>query len=133
MDKQRIYSDAVREPADKLWSNCLRVGDQIFVSGMTARGDDGETVLGGDEYAQAKVIFTKIKNLVEAAGGVVDDVVKMTIFVTDITKNTQVWDARREFFSGDFPACTLVEVSALAKPEILVEIEALAIAGCSTN
>jgi len=133
MDKQRIYSDAVREPADRLWSNCLRVGDQIFVSGMTARGDDGETVLGNDEYAQAKVIFTKIKNLVEAAGAAIDDVVKMTIFVTDIANNTQVWEARREFFSGDFPACTLVEVSALAKPEILLEIEALAVAGCSTH
>ncbi|MGX4694303.1 RidA family protein [Streptomyces sp. JNUCC 63] len=133
MKKQRIYSDAVREPADKMWSNCLRIGDLIMVSGMTARGQDRETVLGDTAYEQAEVIFQKIKDLVEAAGGVMDDVVKMTIFVTDMSDNSEVWKARQEFFSGDFPACTLVEVSALAKPEILLEIEAIAVAGCSAD
>ena len=54
------------------------------------------------------------------------DVVKITIFLTEIANNTKVWQARREFFTGDFPASTLVEVSALAAPEILVEIEAVA-------
>ncbi len=54
------------------------------------------------------------------------DVVKITIFLTEIANNTKVWQARREFFAGDFPASTLVEVSALAAPEILVEIEAVA-------
>ena len=86
---------------------------------MTARGMDGATILGDNEYDQAKVVFDKIKNLVEAAGGVMDDVVKMTIFVTDIANNADVWKARQEFFTGDFPACTLVQVAALAKPEIL--------------
>lgn len=130
--KQRIRSEAVREPADRLWSNCYRIGDLVLVSGMTARADDGETVVGG-EYEQARVIFTKIKNLVEAAGAVMDDVVKMTIYVTDIARNRAVWQAREEFFTGDFPACTLVEVSALAKPEILLEIEAIAVVGCSAD
>jgi 2-iminobutanoate/2-iminopropanoate deaminase len=55
--------------------------------------------------------------------------VKITVFLTDIKNNTKVWAARREFFSGDFPASTLVEVSALAVPEILVEIEAVAYIG----
>lgn len=131
MQKTRVYSEEVPEPAPGTWSNCLNVGDLIFVSGMTARDKDRETVLGDNEYEQAKVVFTKIKHLVEAAGAVMDDVVKMTIFVTDIANNLQVWEARREFFSGDFPACTLVEVSNLAKPEILLEIEALAISGSS--
>lgn len=129
----RHRSPEVREPADGMWSNCLRVGEQVWISGMTSRGPDGQTVLGEDEYAQAKVVFTKIKNLVEAAGAVMDDIVKMTIFVTDISNNTGVWKARQEFFTGDFPACTLVEVSSLAKPEILLEIEATAVAGCSTS
>ena len=57
----------------------------------------------------------------------------MTIFVTDIKKNTEVWRARSEFFSGDFPTCSLVEVKGLAKPEILVEIEAVAHIGCSAE
>jgi 2-iminobutanoate/2-iminopropanoate deaminase len=64
--------------------------------------------------------------MVEAAGGAMADVVKVTIYVIDIKNNVKVWAARREFFTGDFPASTLVEVSALAAPEILVEIEAIA-------
>ncbi|HEY9330324.1 MAG TPA: RidA family protein [Streptomyces sp.] len=133
MKKQRFTSDAVREPADKMWSNCLRVDDRIWISGMTARAADGESLLGDTAYEQATVVFQKIKDLVEAAGGAMDDVVKMTIFVTDMSDNAQVWKARQEFFSGDFPACSLVQVAALAKPEILLEIEATAIAGCSKD
>lgn len=131
--RMRCVSDSVTEPADGLWSNCVRVGDLAFVSGMTSRGPDGVTVLGGDEYEQAQVVFGKIQALVEAAGGVMDDVVKMTIFVTRMQHNTKVWDARREYFTGDFPACTLVEVSSLAKPEILLEIEATAVIGSSAR
>jgi enamine deaminase RidA (YjgF/YER057c/UK114 family) len=71
--------------------------------------------------------------MVEAAGGVMNDVVKMTIFVTRIAHNTEVWRARKAFFTDDFPACTLVEVRSLAKPEILLEIEAIAHVGCSAN
>ncbi|MBO3276948.1 RidA family protein [Pseudomonas schmalbachii] len=131
MLKQRVYSPSVNEPADKLWSNAMTVGGFVFVSGMTARGADRETVLGENEYEQAKVVFQKIKDMVSAAGGVMNDIVKMTIFVTNIKNNTQVWKAREKFFSGDFPTCTLVEVSSLAKPEILLEIEAIGYVGCS--
>lgn len=131
MTKERIISDAVREPAEKMWSNCLKIGNQLYVSGMTARGPDGNSILGDNEYEQAKVVFQKIKDLVEAGGAQMDDVVKMTIYVTNIKNNTGVWQARQAFFTGDYPACTLVEVSALAKPEILLEIEAIAILGCS--
>ena len=60
-----------------------------------------------------------------------DNLVKMTIYVVDINNNTEVWRARREFFSGDFPTSTLVEVRSLAKPEVLVEIEAVAYLGKS--
>lgn len=133
MKKTRVYSDQVLEPAEGTWSNCLTVGEFVFVSGLTSRGKDREVVLGENEYEQSKVIFQKIKDLIEAAGAQMDDTVKMTIFVTNIANNLQVWDARREFFSGDFPACTLVEVSALAKPEILVEIEAIAVIGSSSK
>ena len=59
----------MREPAPQLWSNCMVVGDVAYVSGMTARGPDGQTVIGDDEYQQSKVIFQKIKDLVIAAGG----------------------------------------------------------------
>lgn len=131
--KQRVVSPEVNEPPPQLWSNCLKVGDIAYVSGMTSRGADRETVLGDSEYEQARVVFGKIRDLVSAAGGVMDDVVKMTIFVTRIDRNTEVWRARKEFFAGDFPACTLVQVAALAKPEILLEIEAVAHIGCSRS
>ncbi|TFW32903.1 RidA family protein [Massilia horti] len=131
MNKERIISPAVVEPPEGLWSNCLRVGNIAYISGMTARGPDRETILGDNEYDQAKVVFQKIKDLVEAAGGVMNDIVKMTIFVTRIEHNTDVWRARKEFFTGDFPACTLVQVSKLAKGQILLEIEAIAHIGCS--
>jgi len=126
MTIRRVISPDVAEPPAERWSNCLVVDGVAYVSGMTARSADAKALASMDEYAQAKVIFGKIKSLVEAAGGAMSDVVKITIFLTEIANNTKVWQARREFFTGDFPASTLVEVSALAAPEILVEIEAVA-------
>ena len=81
---------------------------------------------GGGEYEQAKLIFSRMESLLKAAGGSLRDVAKLTIFVTNIGNREQVWKARKEHFDGAFPACTLVEVSALA-PGIHVEIEAVAI------
>jgi 2-iminobutanoate/2-iminopropanoate deaminase len=118
----RITSPAVPEPPAGTWSNCLVVGGIAYIAGMTARGSEAE----GDEYVQAKAIFSKIRHLVEATGGSMADVVKVTIFVTDITQREKVWQARREFFTGNFPASTLVQVAALADPMLKVEIEAVA-------
>ena len=129
--RTRVSTPKVAEPAPGLWSNAIRVGDVLHVSGMVSRANDGVTIQGANEYEQAKVIFGKIRHLVEAAGGSMADVAKVTIYVTDISHNTEVWRARKEAFTGDFPASTLVEVSALAKPEILVEIEAVAYIGSS--
>ena len=129
--RTRVSSPKVAEPAPGLWSNAIRVGDVLHVSGMTSRANDGATIVGANEYEQARAIFAKIRHLVEAAGGTMADVAKVTIYVTNIKQNTEVWRARKEAFTGDFPASTLVEVSALAKPEILVEIEAIAYIGSS--
>ena len=129
--RTRVSSPKVAEPAPGLWSNAIRIGDVVHVSGMTSRANDGATIEGANEYEQAKVIFGKIRHLVEAAGGSMADVAKVTIYVTNIKNNTEVWRARKEAFTGDFPASTLVEVSALAKPQILVEIEAIAYIGSS--
>ena len=123
---QRVTSPAAPEPPPERWSNCLMVDGIAYVSGMVARGANGEMPTGQDEYEQAKSIFAKIKGLLEAAGGSMADVVKITVFVVNIKNNVKVWAARREFFKGNFPVSTLVEVRALASPEILVEIEAIA-------
>lgn len=130
--KQRISSARVPEPPPQTWSNCLVVGQQVFIAGMTSR--TGTEVEGGASmYGQARAIFTKIQHLMEAAGGHMDDIVKVVIFVTDIKRREEVWQARREFFHGDFPVSTLVEVRALAVPELLVEVEAIGILGTSAT
>lgn len=121
--KIRITSPEVSEPAPGMWSNCVQVDDCLYLSGLTARAKDGQTVDGANAYEQAKVIFSKMKHLIEAAGGHMDDMVTLTVYVTDIKHNEGVWKARREFFTNDFPACALVGVAELAKPEILVEIQ----------
>ncbi len=124
--KQRMSSPHVPEPPPQTWSNCLVVGNQVFTAGMTAR--TGSEVTGGSSmYEQSRAVFTK------TAGGHMDDVVKVNIFVTDIARREEVWQARREFFTGNFPVSTLVEVSALAAPELLVEIEAVAILGAAPH
>ena len=122
----RASSPQVNEPQPGTWSNCLVAGGIAYVAGMTASGGDLT-----DEYTQAKGIFTKIRHLVEAAGGTMGDIVTVTIFVTDISQREKVWQARREFFTGDFPASTLVQVAALAHPSLKVEIEAVAHLGAS--
>ena len=122
----RYTSPKVKEPAPKLWSNCLVCDGIAYIAGLTSRNSDGVTIDGKDEYEQTKIIFQKHKALIEAAGGKMADFTKLTIFVTRIEKNKQVWEARSEFFSGNFPACSLVEVSKLATPKIYVEIEGIA-------
>lgn len=130
MPKKRIVSPKVTEPPPQTWSNCLKLGNQVFVAGMTCR--DGTTiVVGASMYEQSRATFAKIANLLKAAGAAMDDVVKLNIFVTDISRREEVWKARREFFSGDYPVSTLVEISALAVPELLVEIEAQAVIGAA--
>src|SRR5712691_7644106 len=117
----RAVSPQVNEPEPGTWSNCLVVGGIAYVAGMTASGGDLS-----DEYTQSKSIFGKIKHLLEAAGATMADIVTVTIFVTDISQREKVWQARREFFTGNFPASTLVQVAALATSALKVEINAVA-------
>lgn len=130
MPRTKIAIPTVAEAGPELWSNCIRAGDTLFISGQVARPlEGGKALVGSNEYEQAKQIFTRIQAICEGAGGSLEDVVKLTIYMVDITKNVEVWRARREFFTGDFPASTLVEVRSLATPETLVEIEAVAYLG----
>jgi 2-iminobutanoate/2-iminopropanoate deaminase len=124
----RATTPQVSEPQPETWSNCLVTNGVAYVAGMTAGGGGGDLT---DEYTQAKAIFTKIKHLVEAAGGSMADITTVTIFVTDIKNREKVWAARREFFSGNFPCSTLVQVAALATPALKVEINAIAHIGAS--
>ena len=130
---KRIRAEGVSEPPDGTWSNCLVAGNQVYIAGMTSRGGTFDTILGADAYEQSKVVFDKIRALIEAAGGTMADIVKVNVFVTDIGDREQVWRARREYFAGDFPVSTLLEVSKLAHPGMLVEIEAVGILGAGVS
>lgn len=130
MPRTKVTIPDVAEAAPGLWSNAMRAGDTLYISGQVARPFEGSPeMVGKDEYEQARHIFARIERILKAAGGTMDDLVKMTIYVVNIQKNTEVWRARREFFSGDFPTSTLVEVRSLAKPDVLVEIESVAYLG----
>ena len=129
LKKQRFVSAHVAEYPPGHWSNCIRVGDMIWLSGFTARANDLKTIQGADAYEQAKIIFTKVKHCLEAAGASMADVVNMNIYVTDMADNKAIWKARQEFFTGDFPCSTLVQVASLANPEIKLEITCQAVAG----
>lgn len=128
----RIVSDQVVEPAPGLWSNCLLAGKQAFISGLVAFEND-QVVGRNDPYRQSIFIFAAMKSLVESAGGQMADVVNLNIFVTDMKHRPAVLEARRQFFSGNFPCSTLVSVSALIHPELLVEINAIAVIGASSG
>ena len=129
MKMKTVRSPAVREPAPRTWSNAKVVGNQFFISGMTAHDGQGHVEGDGSMYDQAMRTFAKIRHLAEAAGAKMDDIVRLDIFVTDIAQRKEVWRAREQFFSGDFPCSTLVEVSALATPAVLVEITATGFIG----
>jgi 2-iminobutanoate/2-iminopropanoate deaminase len=124
---KRITSREVAEPPPKSFSQCLVAGDTIYVSGQLARNEDGSIGGDGSMLSQATIALGRIKALLEAAGASMDDVAKLTIYCTDITKRPEISAARQQFFTGDFPTSTLVEVSALAAPGLLVEIEAFAV------
>lgn len=129
MTKKRIYADVAGEPPEGTWSNCLQIDKHVYIAGMTSRSDEFNRVVGENAYEQSKVIFDKIKALIESAGGTMADIVKVNIFLTDINDRQQVWEARREYFDGDFPVSTLLEISKLVHPDMLVEIEAVGVLG----
>jgi enamine deaminase RidA (YjgF/YER057c/UK114 family) len=124
---KRIRSKDVPEPPPGTFSQCLVAGETIYVAGQHAGTADGGIGGDGSMLSQATIALAKIKALLEAAGAVMADVAKLTVYVTDISRRAEIGEARRTFFSGDFPCSTLVEISALAQPGLLVEIEAIAV------
>ena len=129
MRYEKITAEGVPEAKPNSYTNCKKVGDQVFISGMVA-WDSGFRPLGGnDAYEQSRIIFGYIKKLMEAAGGKIDDVMTITVFTTDMRHQPAFWKARAEFFSGDFPCSTLVCVHSLFLPELLVEVNAIGVIG----
>ncbi len=125
-ERQLISSGSPYEPKIG-FSRAVKAGNTIYVSGTVAWGDDGALVGPGDMYAQAKQTIRNIETALGEAGASLLDVVRTRIFVTDISRLEDAARAHGEAFGEIRPAATMVEVSRLADPEMLIEIEAVAV------
>lgn len=104
-----------------------RVGDLVFVSGQAALDASGQIVGAGDFEKQAGQAMDNLSAVLAAAGSSLEQVVKVTIYVTDMANFQKLVAIRQRYFCAPWPADTLVEVSALALPELMIEIEAVAL------
>jgi reactive intermediate/imine deaminase len=105
----------------------MRVGDLVFVSGQAAIDQNGGLVGVGDFDAQAELVFQNLARVLEAAGSSLADVVKVTIYLTDMANFPKIVELRGKWFTEPYPADTIVEVASLALPELEIEIEAIGV------
>ena len=124
--REKIFSGTPWEPKVG-YSRAIKVGDMIYVSGTTGTDPSGKVLAPGDMYAQAKQAIQNIESALKRLGLGLEYVVRTRIYVTKIDRWEDVAKAHVEFFGNIHPATSLVEVSRFIDPEMLVEIEAVAI------
>jgi enamine deaminase RidA (YjgF/YER057c/UK114 family) len=114
------------------YSHGIKIGNTLFIAGQVALDEELRIVGPGDAEAQARQTWTNIKAVVEAAGGKITDVVRVTTYVVDLADVDAIHEVRRQFFpDGDYPVATVVQAAKLGLPGLLLETEAFAVIGCS--
>lgn len=126
---RRIITAPGVAPTPKFFSQGIRVGDTIYLSGQVGMDRDGNVVGKGDMAAQTRQTIENIRLLLAAEGANLDDVVKVTMYVTDMSQADAARAVREEYFTTFPPASTGVEVKGLADPDLLIEIDAIAVVG----
>ena len=124
-DREEIRVPALGEPISH-YTDAVRVGDLLFVSGCVPTDAGGNVVGGDDVAAQARKVFENIGAILAAGGSGFEDVARVTVYLTDIDDRPLINPVRQEFFGAARPASTLIEVSRLAIPGIKIEVEAIA-------
>jgi 2-iminobutanoate/2-iminopropanoate deaminase len=126
MDKVILSSENVAKPFG-IFSQGVKVGNLVFVSGQISKNTKGEVVGKGDIRAQTRQCIENLKQVLEAGGATLENVVKVTVYVTDMENLKAIHEVRAQYFKEKYPASTLVEVSRLTTQECMIEIEAIAI------
>jgi 2-iminobutanoate/2-iminopropanoate deaminase len=122
-----IRAEGLPEPISH-YSDAVRAGDTIYVSGQASVDADGNLVGAGDVVAQARQVLENMKTVLAAAGATLDDVVKVTVYLANRDDRPKVNEVRKEYFKANRPASTLIEISRFAIEGMLIEIEAVAVA-----
>jgi len=131
MGKQQVTTSKVRAPMGH-FSQAIAIeakGRLVFISGMTARCPDGTIAGIGDVEAQTRQVCENLKSAVEAAGGTMEDICRVDVYVRNIEHFDKIHKVRREYFKAPAPASTMVEVTKMVSPEYLIEINAIAVIG----
>jgi 2-iminobutanoate/2-iminopropanoate deaminase len=129
MPKQQITSDKLSRPSGH-FSQATMIearGRMVFISGMTARRAGGTVAGIGDPEAQTRQVCENLKAAVEAAGGTMDDICRVDVYIRNMEHFDKIHKARRDYFKAPAPASTMVEVCKMTSPEALIEISAIAV------
>lgn len=112
-------------PALSHYTDAVRFGDLLFISGIVALDADGGILHKGDVVGQAECIFQSISKILDAAGASFSDILKVTVFLTDVADRAKINDIRKKYFGDAKPASTLIGIKELALPDLMVEVEAV--------